>query len=118
MVIIPENMVVSSNHPSSRDLAHHRRDREGPLFLLPGIVIAMYVTKTPIPEEWRIEISRYLQNIQRHGGLKDDGWGMFVLLPLLPLYIVDIMVMFQSHRVKIECVWDSVKLHSSKAIRR
>lgn len=38
----------------------------------------MYVTKTPIPEEWRIEISRYLQNIQRNGGLKDDGWGMWV----------------------------------------
>lgn len=30
----------------------------GPLFLLPGIVIAMYVTETPIPEEWKIEIAR------------------------------------------------------------
>lgn len=48
----------------------------GPLFLLPGIVIAMYVTKTAIPEEWKIEISRYLSNIQRQRGLGDDGWGM------------------------------------------
>lgn len=36
----------------------------------------MYVTKTPIPHEWKVEISRYLANIQRKGGEDDDGWGM------------------------------------------
>ena len=48
----------------------------GPLFLTPGMVIALYATKTPIPQEWKIELSRYLANIQRKGGLGDDGWGM------------------------------------------
>lgn len=46
------------------------------MFLLPGIIIAMYVTKTPIPEEWKIEIARYLANMQRDGGEDDQGWGM------------------------------------------
>lgn len=48
------------------------------MFLLPGIIIAMYVTKTPIPEEWKIEIARYLANMQRDGGEDDQGWGMCV----------------------------------------
>lgn len=42
----------------------------------------MYVTATPIPEEWRIEISRYLANIQRTGGEDDCGWGMYVTFRL------------------------------------
>lgn len=42
------------------------------MFLLPGLVIAMYVTKTPIPEEWAIEIVRYLLSLQR----EDGGWGI------------------------------------------
>jgi hypothetical protein len=50
----------------------------GPMFLLPGIIIALYVTKTPIPEEWKIEIARYLSNLQRKGGEDDQGWGMYV----------------------------------------
>lgn len=47
-----------------REVAEARADGDpsleygGPLFLLPGIVIAMYVTKTPFPEEWKIEIAR------------------------------------------------------------
>lgn len=48
----------------------------GPLFLMPGVVIAMFVTGTPIPEEWRIEMSRYLVNAQRQGGEGDQGWGL------------------------------------------
>lgn len=48
------------------------------MFLLPGIVIALYVTKTPIPSEWRIEITRYLANLQRNGEDDDQGWGMCV----------------------------------------
>lgn len=50
----------------------------GPMFLLPGIIIALYVTKSPIPEEWRVEIARYLANLQRKGGDDDQGWGMCV----------------------------------------
>lgn len=48
----------------------------GPLFLLPGIVFALYITKTPIPEEWKIEIARYLANKQRDNGPGDEGWGL------------------------------------------
>lgn len=48
----------------------------GPLFLLPGIVFALYITKTPIPEEWKIEMARYLANKQRDNGPGDEGWGL------------------------------------------
>jgi len=48
------------------------------MFLLPGIIIALYVTKSPIPHEWRVEIARYLANLQRTGGQDDQGWGMCV----------------------------------------
>ncbi|KAI5478948.1 lanosterol synthase [Pseudohyphozyma bogoriensis] len=58
------------------DDGHWSGQYGGPMFLLPGIVIAMYVTKQPIPEEWKIEISRYLFNTQRHGGHDDQGWGI------------------------------------------
>ncbi|KAJ1034980.1 hypothetical protein NDA18_000585 [Ustilago nuda] len=54
---------------------HWAGEYGGPMFLLPGIVIGMYVTKTPIPEEWRIEIARYLW----HRANKDDGgWGIHI----------------------------------------
>lgn len=49
------------------------------MFLIPGFVIVWYITKTPIPEEYRIEIVRYLANFQRKGGEDDRGWGMCVL---------------------------------------
>ncbi|BGP01530.1 Lanosterol synthase (Oxidosqualene--lanosterol cyclase) [Rhodotorula toruloides] len=55
---------------------HWSGEYGGPMFLLPGIIIAMYVTKTPIPEEWKIEIARYLANMQRDGGEDDQGWGI------------------------------------------
>lgn len=48
------------------------------MFLLPGIIIVMYVTKTPIPPEWKVEIARYLANMQRDAGPDDQGWGMYV----------------------------------------
>ncbi|KAL4892017.1 terpenoid cyclases/protein prenyltransferase alpha-alpha toroid [Aspergillus ambiguus] len=44
----------------------------GPSFLLAGIVMAMYITDTPIPEEWKIEIIRYLNNTVN----SDGGWGL------------------------------------------
>lgn len=49
------------------------------MFLLPGIIIVMYVTKTAIPPEWKIEIARYLANLQRGGEPDDQGWGMWVV---------------------------------------
>ncbi|RMD43678.1 hypothetical protein DV735_g1480, partial [Chaetothyriales sp. CBS 134920] len=47
----------------------------GPMFLLPGIVITWYVTQTPIPEAYRIEIKRYLFNKQN---AEDGGWGLHI----------------------------------------
>ncbi|KAL1991905.1 hypothetical protein VTN49DRAFT_5213 [Thermomyces lanuginosus] len=45
----------------------------GPLFLLPGVVIAWYVTNTPIPPEYAVEIKRYLFARQHP---VDGGWGL------------------------------------------
>lgn len=47
----------------------------GPMFLLPGIVITWYVTNTPIKEERKIEISRYLFARQNP---EDGGWGLHI----------------------------------------
>lgn len=45
----------------------------GPLFLLPGLVITWYVTKTPIPPEYATEIKAYLFARQSR---EDGGWGL------------------------------------------
>lgn len=55
---------------------HWSGEYGGPLFLQGGLFIALYVTKMPIPDEWKIETARYLANIQRRGGEGDEGWGM------------------------------------------
>ncbi|GAA6035640.1 hypothetical protein JCM8097_004942 [Rhodosporidiobolus ruineniae] len=55
---------------------HWAGEYGGPMFLLPGIIIVLYVTKTPIPQEWKVEIARYLANLQRKGGENDQGWGI------------------------------------------
>ncbi|GAA5979903.1 hypothetical protein JCM5350_005536 [Sporobolomyces pararoseus] len=56
---------------------HWSGEYGGPMFLLPGIIISMYITKTPIPREWKIEITRYLSNLQRKGPDQNDrGWGI------------------------------------------
>ncbi|KAI5291790.1 Lanosterol synthase (Oxidosqualene--lanosterol cyclase), partial [Ascosphaera atra] len=47
----------------------------GPMFLIPGIVIAWYVTKTPIKPEYKIEIRRYLFARQHP---EDGGWGLHI----------------------------------------
>ncbi|KAL8704534.1 MAG: hypothetical protein Q9201_002308 [Fulgogasparrea decipioides] len=47
----------------------------GPLFLLPGLVIAWYVTETPVPEHISIEIRRYLFARQHP---VDGGWGLHI----------------------------------------
>ncbi|CCU99734.1 unnamed protein product [Malassezia sympodialis ATCC 42132] len=61
-------------HLQSSD-GHFAGEYGGPMFLLPGLVIGMYVTQTPIPEPWRIEIARYLWN-RRHP--VDGGWGIHI----------------------------------------
>lgn len=45
------------------------------MFLLPGFVITWYVTETPIPEEFRIEIANYLFARQHK---EDGGWGLHI----------------------------------------
>ncbi|PKI83478.1 Erg7p [Malassezia vespertilionis] len=54
---------------------HFAGEYGGPMFLLPGLVIGMYVTKTPIPTPWKIEIARYLWNRQNK---EDGGWGIHI----------------------------------------
>ncbi|KAK9452479.1 terpenoid cyclases/protein prenyltransferase alpha-alpha toroid [Dipodascopsis uninucleata] len=45
----------------------------GPMFLLIGIITVHYITKTPIPLEWKVEIQRYLANTAHP---EDGGWGL------------------------------------------
>ncbi|KAK9460011.1 terpenoid cyclases/protein prenyltransferase alpha-alpha toroid [Lipomyces oligophaga] len=45
----------------------------GPMFLMIGTVAAHYVTGTPLPDEWRIEMIRYLVNTAHP---VDGGWGL------------------------------------------
>jgi len=47
----------------------------GPMFLLPGVVIAWYVTKTPIPWAYATEIKNYLF-ARAHP--EDGGWGLHI----------------------------------------
>ncbi|KAF7732312.1 Lanosterol synthase (Oxidosqualene--lanosterol cyclase) [Apophysomyces ossiformis] len=47
----------------------------GPMFLIPGLVIAHYVTGVPVPEPTRLELIRYLLN-RAHS--KDGGWGIHI----------------------------------------
>lgn len=45
------------------------------MFLIPSIIIAYYVTDTPILDGWKIEITRYLCN-RAHP--EDGGWGLHI----------------------------------------
>ncbi|KAK9472820.1 terpenoid cyclases/protein prenyltransferase alpha-alpha toroid [Dipodascopsis tothii] len=45
----------------------------GPMFLLPGFVIAYYASGEPFPEEWRVEMTRGLVNLAHD---VDGGWGL------------------------------------------
>lgn len=57
---------------------HFAGEYGGPMFLLPGLIIGMYVTQTPIPEPWRVEIARYLWNRRSKA---DGGWGIHIESP-------------------------------------
>eukprot|EP00039_Didymoeca_costata_P000295 m.45021 g.45021 ORF g.45021 m.45021 type:complete len:725 (+) comp10173_c0_seq4:117-2291(+) len=52
---------------------HWSGDYGGPMFLLPGYAIVMYVTGLTVPEPYRLEIVRYLSNTQI-----DGGWGIHI----------------------------------------
>lgn len=46
----------------------------GPMFLLPGVVITWYVTRTPIPSAYATAIKNYLAARAN----KDGGWGLHI----------------------------------------
>jgi lanosterol synthase len=46
----------------------------GPMFLLPGLIVTLYVTETPVPEAHSAEIKNYLFARQN----KDGGWGLHI----------------------------------------
>ncbi|GBB94033.1 hypothetical protein RclHR1_02280006 [Rhizophagus clarus] len=54
---------------------HWAGEYGGPMFLIPGLIISMYITRIPIPESWRIEIIRYLFN---RANPIDGGWGIHI----------------------------------------
>jgi lanosterol synthase len=49
-------------------------DYGGPLFLLPGLIIASYITETPFDPPVKILIKRYMLNMQN----EDGGWGLHI----------------------------------------
>jgi lanosterol synthase len=49
------------------------------------MIITLYATQTPVPQEWKIEIARYLANYQRKGGSDDQGWGLYVRSTSFPV---------------------------------
>ncbi len=53
---------------------HWPGDYGGPLFLLPGLLIASYISGTPFPKAHREMMKLYLFNHQN----KDAGWGMHI----------------------------------------
>ncbi|MGR9085912.1 MAG: terpene cyclase/mutase family protein [Gammaproteobacteria bacterium] len=53
---------------------HWPGDYGGPLFLLPGLLIASYITDTPFPKAHREMMKLYLFNHQN----RDAGWGMHI----------------------------------------
>lgn len=53
---------------------HWAGDYGGPMFLLPGLVIACYITKTPFEQQVKREMVRYLLNHQN----SDGGFGLHI----------------------------------------
>ncbi|KAK5113437.1 hypothetical protein LTR85_010865 [Meristemomyces frigidus] len=52
----------------------------GPMFLLPGLVVTLYVTNLPLAQAEQTEIIRYLFNLQNLGSKNggDGGWGLHI----------------------------------------
>lgn len=61
------------SHLQSDD-GHWPGDYGGPLFLLPGLLIASYISETPFPKAHREMMKLYLFNHQN----PDAGWGMHI----------------------------------------
>ena len=53
---------------------HWPGDYGGPMFLLPGLIIASHITNTPFPKAYRTLMRRYLFNHQND----DGGWGLHI----------------------------------------
>lgn len=53
---------------------HFAGEYGGPMFLIPGLVIVMYVTGSIFPAGFKQEIIRYLVN---RANKFDGGWGMY-----------------------------------------
>lgn len=53
---------------------HWAGDYGGPLFLMPGLVIVCYITKTAFSEQQRLEMIRYLRSVM----CPDGGWGLHI----------------------------------------
>ncbi len=73
---IVDGLVKGINYFSalqSKD-GHWPGDYGGPLFLLPGILIASYISETPFPKAHREMMKLYLFNHQN----SDSGWGMHI----------------------------------------
>jgi squalene/oxidosqualene cyclase-like protein len=56
------------------DDGHWPGDYGGPLFLLPGLLVASYISDTPFPKAHQEMMKLYLFNHQN----KDAGWGMHI----------------------------------------
>jgi hypothetical protein len=54
---------------------HWPGDYGGPMFLMPGLVIASYVTNSELLPEQKREMIRYLHN---HQDPEDGGWGLHI----------------------------------------
>lgn len=69
--------------------------------MLPGLVFAMFISETPIPNEWSIEMVRF---ISYHAN-QDGGWGLHlggtttVFATTLDYLVLRILGMKPSHSV-------------------
>ena len=43
------------------------------MFLIPGLIISMYISQVAVPDEWKKEITSYLVS---HANRVDGGWGV------------------------------------------
>ncbi|KAI9026831.1 terpenoid cyclases/protein prenyltransferase alpha-alpha toroid [Hyaloraphidium curvatum] len=57
------------------DDGHWAGEYGGPMFIIPGFAIAMYITKTPFAPGQREEMVRYIKN---RAHKEDGGWGIHI----------------------------------------
>lgn len=53
---------------------HWAGDYGGPMFLMPGLITVLYITKAPFPQARKDAMARYLRNHQQ----LDGGWGTHI----------------------------------------